>query len=299
MSRTTEQLNPASKGIDEKPIREILEIINTEDSKIAEAIRKELPQIEKAVEAIVNTVKSDGRVFLMGAGTSGRLCILEASEIPPTFGIDPEVIQGVIAGGLDALHGSVETAEDQSNKAWSDLQSRGFNQRDLLMALSASGSTPYVLGAVKAAKEIKAKTIGVACNKGTPLGELADISVELIVGPEVVAGSTRMKAGTAQKMVLNMMNTSAMAKLGLIHDGYMVGVQASNIKLMDRSTRIVSNIAEISYEEARKALEITKYDVRVALLYVMTGMTIDEARTALSDWRSVRDVLRKKGGNVE
>ena len=210
MSKGTEQRNIASKGIDERPTREILEIINREDEKISRAIYAQLSQIESAVGDIVATIKRGGSVYLVGAGSSGRLCVLEASEIPPTFGLSPDRIAAVIAGGVKAIYTSVEGAEDDSLNGVVEMEKLGLKESDLFIGVAASGSTPFVLGAVVKAKQLGVPTIGFSCNKGTPLSQLVDTAIEVVVGPEVVAGSTRMKAGTAQKMVLNMMTTTGL-----------------------------------------------------------------------------------------
>jgi len=294
MSRVTEFRNPASKGIDEKSIREILEIINAEDARIAEVIHDQLPSIEKAVEEIAATIKSGGCVYLAGAGSSGRLCVLEASEIPPTFGLPPERIKALIAGGMPAIVGSVEAAEDNQVKGGMDIEELGMNASDLVIGVAASGSTPYVLGVIEKAKEFGAFTVGVSCNSGTPLSRLADIAVEVVVGPEVVSGSTRMKAGTSQKMVLNMMTTTAMIRLGLVYDGWMVGVQASNSKLKERSRRIVAEITGTSEVESGEALQAAGWDVRVAVILLLTCLNPAEAGEALKT-RSLRQIIQQRG----
>ncbi|MCW4012916.1 MAG: N-acetylmuramic acid 6-phosphate etherase [Candidatus Bathyarchaeota archaeon] len=290
MTKITEERNPVSIGIDAKPIPEILEIINTLDKKIPEAIEVEIPRITKAAELVYSTLCQGGDVFLVGAGTSGRLCVLEASEIPPTFGLPPERIRGVIAGGERAIRFSVEAAEDDRVKAGEELLGLGLSQKDMVIGVTASGSTPFVLGAVEKAREIGAKTAGVSCNRDSLLSGLVDVGVEVVVGAEIVAGSTRMRAGTAQKMVLNMMTTAAMIKLGLVYDGYMVGVQASNSKLRERSKRMVSEITEASIETAAKALEVSSWDVRVALVHILTGLSVEEAKRRLGE-QGIREII--------
>ena len=290
MSKVTEQRNPASKGIDDKVIREILEIINSEDAKITTAINAQLPQIEEAVEKITATIKSGGNIFLVGAGSSGRLCVLEASEIPPTFGLSSDKIRAIIAGGVEALYTSVEAAEDDRENASNEIEKNGVNPSDLVIGVAASGSTPFVLGAIEKAQELGAQTVGLSCNQDTPLSKLVDTPIEVVVGPEIVAGSTRMKAGTAQKMVLNMMTTTAMMKLGLVYDGYMVGVQATNIKLKERSKKIVSEITGATLDEAENALISSNWDSRVASLVLLSHMTPEEAALELKT-RTLRQVL--------
>ena len=281
MTRITEQWNPVSKGIDEKPIPEILEIINTEDEKITKAIKSQLPRIAEAVEKIVSTISAGGNVYLVGAGTSGRLCVLEASEIPPTFGLSPDRIRAVIAGGVKAIYSSVEAAEDDRANAASEMERLGLSKHDLVIGVAASGSTPFVLGAVEKAKELGAETVGISCNPDAQLSKHVDTPIEVVPGPEIVSGSTRMKAGTTQKMVLNMMTTTAMMKLGLVYDGYMIGVQATNEKLKQRSTRIVSEITGASLEDAGKALMAVDWDVRAAIVTILTDSSPEEALAKL------------------
>lgn len=298
MSRVSERLNPRSRGIDAKTIAEVLEIINGEDSRVAGAVASQLAEVERAVELTVSTLRGGGRVFLVGAGTSGRLCVLEAAEIPPTYGLPSENFQAVISGGHEAVFRSVEAAEDEAEDAEEDLARLGLGGADLVVGVSASGFTPYVLGAVEYARSLGAPTVGVTNNEDTPLSGLVDVAIEAVVGPEVVAGSTRMKAGTSQKMVLNMMTTVAMVKLGLVHDGYMVGVQASNRKLVDRSIGMLTEITGVDRTEAENHLIAAEGDVRVAILLASTDMTPDEARLSLDGWVSLREILERRGSKT-
>ncbi len=298
MSRVTEKRNIASKGIDERPIREILDIINKEDQKITQAIHSQLSQIEVAVEEIVTAIKAGGSVYLVGAGSSGRLCVLEASEIPPTFGLPPDKISAVIAGGVKAIYSSVEAAEDDSLNGVLEMEKLGLKKNDIVIGVAASGSTPFVLGSIGKAQQLGVSTIGLSCNNGTPLSHLVDTAIEVVVGPEVVAGSTRMKAGTAQKMVLNMMTTTAMIRLGYVYDGFMVGVQSTNIKLKERSKRIVAEITGAPLKEAESSLEVAKWDVRVAILLTLTDMSPEEAVKELGT-HTLRQLLVTKGENVD
>ena len=293
MTRTTETVNPVSKGIDTKPLGEVLRIINSEDAMTAGAVSAQLPAIERAVEKVIDTIGRGGRVFMVGAGTSGRLCVLEAAEVPPTFGVSPGLFQGVVAGGVPALSGSVEAAEDDSEAALAELRRRGLRSLDLVLGVASSGGTPYTLGAVRYAREVGASTVGLSCNLDSELSQLVDAPIEVVVGSEAVAGSTRMKAGTAQKMVLNMITTAAMIRLGRVHDGYMVGVQASNTKLADRSRKTLSSLTGLSPLEAEKALKLAGGDLRVAIVMTRSGAGVDEAREALEGWVSVREVLRR------
>ena len=298
MSRVSERVNPRSRGIDAKTIAEVLEIINGEDSRVAGAVASQLAEVERAVELTVSTLRGSGRVFLVGAGTSGRLCVLEAAEIPPTYGLPSENFQAVIAGGHEAVFRSVEAAEDEAEDAEEDLTRLDLGKADLVVGVSASGFTPYVLGAVEYARSLGAHTVGVTNNEDTPLSGLVDVAIEAMVGPEVVAGSTRMKAGTSQKMVLNMISTAAMVKLGLVHDGYMVGVQASNRKLVDRSIEMLTEITGVDKTEAENHLNAAEGDVRVAILLASTDMTPDEARASLEGWVSLREILERRGAKT-
>lgn len=290
MTKITEERNPVSIGIEAKPISEILRIINDQDKKIPLIIDAEIPHIEKATELAYSTLRQGGNLFLVGAGTSGRLCVLEASEIPPTFGLPPERIRGVMAGGDKAIRFSVEAAEDDCLKAGEELLGLGLCQDDMVIGVTASGSTPFVLGAVEKASEIGAKTAGLSCNHDAVLSGIVDVGIEVVVGAEIVAGSTRMRAGTAQKMVLNMMTTAAIMKLGLVYDGYMVGVQATNSKLKERSKRMVSEITGASLETVSEALDAANWDVRVALVTILTGLSVEEAKRRLSE-QGIREII--------
>ncbi len=280
MKRKTESLNPRSKGIDGKPVEEVLRIMNSEDEKIPGVVEGQIPRIAEAVEAVVAAVRGGGRLFLVGAGTSGRIGVMEAAEIPPTFGLPQERIQAVMAGGPEAVFRSIEGAEDDEGAGGAALAKRNIGAGDVLVALTASGGTPFILGAMKRAREAGAKTIVVTCNPGAEASEAADVSIVLEVGPELVAGSTRLKAGTAQKMALNMITTAAMARLGLVYDGHMVGVQPTNLKLMRRAEGMVSEIAGVGAAEAGEALREAGGDVRAAVL-IASGLTREEAEEAL------------------
>jgi len=293
MTKTTEAVNPASRGIDAEPLGEVLRIISSEDSSTAGAVSAQLPVIERAVEKVIDTIRRGGKVFMVGAGTSGRFCVLEAAEVPPTFGVSTDLFQGVVAGGIPALSGSVEAAEDDPEAAKAELRRRGLGSLDLVLGVAASGSTPYTLGAVRYARQVGAATVGLSCNIGSELSRLVDTPIEVVVGSEVVAGSTRMKSGTAQKMVLNMVTTATMIRLGRVHDGYMVGVQASSAKLADRSRRTLSSLTGLAPMEAGKALKLAGGDLRVALVMTLAGAEEDKAREALEGWVSVREALRR------
>jgi len=256
--KTTESKNKNSEDIDMKDTESIVNIINQEDSSVAFAVKKELKNISKAADLIINAFNSKGRLFFIGAGTSGRLGIIQAAECPPTFGTDPELVQGIIAGGYDAVFKSKEGAEDKEEDGYNIVKEK-LQKNDVLVGISASGSTPYVLGALSYAK--KNKTISLSCNKDTEISKLADVSIEVIVGPEVITGSTRMKAGTAQKMVLDMLTTTAMIKTGKVTGNYMTSLKPSCNKLKDRSVRILSDIKGIEYEQAEEILKKNDYNL--------------------------------------
>ena len=279
----TEERNPRSIGIDEKSTEEILRIINAEDRRVPEAVAKAIPEIAEGVEAIVETVRAGGRVFFLGAGTSGRLGVLEASEIPPTFGVSPDLFGAIVSGGSGGVFDSVEASEDDGESGWGALVDNGFGESDLLVAISASGRTPFALGAMRGAKSLGARIVAITNNRGSAIGEIADVSIVADTGPEVVSGSTRMKAGTAQKLVLNMLTTAAMTRLGMVHDGYMIGVRASNMKLRGRAARIVGEIAGVTSEEALDALDESDFDLKVAVVMNRLGLTLDEAGKALAE----------------
>ena len=240
--------------LEKMSVRELLESINTEDQKIPLIVRKSIPEIEKLVEAIVSRMKKGGRLFYLGAGTSGRLGIVDASEIPPTFGLDHGYVIGLIAGGDGAIRKAVEMAEDNEELGWTDLQPYNPSQRDVVIGIAASGTTPYVIGALKRARENGIFTGAITCNTGTPLAEQADVAIEVITGPEFVTGSTRMKAGTAQKLVLNMITTSAMVRLGRVKGNKMVNMQLTNQKLIRRGTKMISDETGLDAETSKKLL---------------------------------------------
>ena len=279
----TEQPNPASAGIDAVPTEEMLRIINAEDRGVAEAVGREIPHIARGVDAIVKTFEAGGRLFYLGAGTSGRLGVLDASECPPTFSVPPEMVQGIIAGGENALSRATEVSEDDPALGAGDLSSRGFTGRDLLVGITASGRTPYVLGAVAAAKALGALTIGISCTPGSELACAVDIAITPVVGPEVIAGSTRMKAGTAQKLVLNMLSTGAFVRMGYVYGNLMVNVQPKNKKLVDRARRIVAGRGGVSYEHAAELLAAAGDNVRAAILMARAGCTRLDAERLLAE----------------
>lgn len=240
--------------LEKKSVGEILHDINTEDKKVAFAVEKAIPQIEKLVIEIVSRMRRGGRIFYMGAGTSGRLGVLDASEIPPTFGMDPSWVIGIIAGGDVALRNPVENAEDDTEQGWKDLQAFGINDRDTVIGIAASGTTPYVIGAIKTARAHGILTAAITSNPDAPISEAADIAIEMIVGPEYVTGSSRMKSGTGQKMICNMITTTVMIQMGRVKGNKMVNMQLSNAKLVDRGTRMVVEELGLPYDEAKRLL---------------------------------------------
>jgi N-acetylmuramic acid 6-phosphate etherase len=261
----TEQANPASAHIDKLSTEEMLRVIGMEDRKVAEAVAIEIPRIALAVEGIVAAFRNGGRLFYIGAGTSGRLGVLDASECPPTFNVLPDLVQGIIAGGEAALSRATETTEDDPAMGARDLEAHGFLPKDVLCGIAASGRTPYVLGATDEANRLNALTIGISCTPDSDLARRAKIAITPLTGPEVIAGSTRLKAGTATKMVLNMLTTGSFIRLGYVRGNLMVNVQPKNSKLLDRSKRIISETTGVSYEEAGRMLTEAGNSVRAAI----------------------------------
>ncbi|HET7626821.1 MAG TPA: N-acetylmuramic acid 6-phosphate etherase [Bacillales bacterium] len=277
---TTEQVSRKSQNLDLCEVGEIIELMNDEDKTVAKAVEKALPQIESAIKSIVDALRSGGRLFYVGAGTSGRLGILDASECPPTFGVSPLLVNGLIAGGEMALKHSIEDAEDDEDAGRAEILEE-VEEGDAVVGIAASGWTPYVIGAVTAAREKGAVTVGLSCNENTKLSECVQYPIEVPVGPEIVAGSTRLKAGTAQKMVLNMISTTSMIKLGKVYGNLMVNVQATNQKLRRRVVEIVKEVAGVSEEEAKAVAERAQGDARAALLMVMCDIDQERAAQAL------------------
>jgi N-acetylmuramic acid 6-phosphate etherase len=288
----TEQPNPASASIDTLPTEQALRIINAEDQKVAAAVEREIPAIARAVDAIVAALEKGGRLFYLGAGTSGRLGVLDASEIPPTFSAPPEMVQGIMAGGESALSRATETTEDDPAIGVRDLSARGFTANDVLVGIAASGRTPYVLGAVAEAKRLGAITVGICCTPDAELSRAVDFPIAPLVGPEIVAGSTRMKAGTAQKLVLNMLSTGTFVRLGYVYGNLMVNVQPKNKKLVDRAHRIIAQAAGVSPERAVELLAESGKCVRTAIVMGKGGVSREEAERRLNASRGrVRQAL--------
>jgi len=285
----TERSNPKSTDIDRKSTLEIVRIINNEDRKVPDMVARELGNIAKIVDIVVDTLRTGGRVFYVGAGTSGRLGVLDASEMPPTFGVPPSMFQGIIAGGSGALRRSIEAAEDNEGSATHELARRGFSRSDVLIGLSASGRAPFVVAAAKKAKRIGARVFGVTCNAKSSLSRVADRTVVLRVGPEIIAGSSRMKCGTAQKMILNMISTASMIKLGKVHGNIMIDLQPKSRKLRARAVRIICQIAEVKPDVAREMLRQSDGDIRCAIVMARHGVSR----------RRAKSLLGRAGGNPD
>ncbi|MFA7326147.1 MAG: N-acetylmuramic acid 6-phosphate etherase [Candidatus Kapaibacterium sp.] len=284
-SLSTEQNNPASSDIDIASTREIVEIINSQDKLVAESVQQELDNIATAVDGIVDRFKRGGRLFYFGAGTSGRLGVLDASECPPTFGSEPDLVQGRIAGGKDAMFVAQEGAEDDPHIGAEEVVMSGLKEYDICCGIAASGRTPYVLGAIQRANEIGCYTILVTTAGHTAIQEMgikADVIISPNVGPEVVAGSTRMKSGTAQKMVLNMLTTSAMIRMGKTYGNVMVDLKQTNAKLKERSQKIIMTICEVDYDTAAQLLEDSGHHVKTAIVMSLLNCSKEQAKDKLS-----------------
>ena len=277
----TEQENPRTRHISSLPTDEILRLINDEDAAVPGAVRRVLPEIARAVDGIVQRLEAAGRLFYIGTGTSGRLGVLDASECPPTFGVSADLVQAVIAGGYDACYRAVEASEDDEAAGAADLRGRGFTAADVLVGIAASGRTPYTAGAVEFARSIGALTIAVTCVPGSRIAEAVEISIAAVVGPEVIAGSTRMKAGTAQKLILNMLSTASMIRLGYVTGNRMTNVQTRNVKLRARALRILMAESGLDESKAGEILEAAAGDLPVALVMALANTTRPDAQHAL------------------
>jgi N-acetylmuramic acid 6-phosphate etherase len=277
----TEQQNPNTMQLDQLDSLAMLRVMNDEDQKVALAVRDALPQIAQAVEVIAGRLRQGGRLFYVGAGTSGRLGVLDAVECVPTFGTPPELVQGLIAGGEGAFVQAVEGAEDDTEQGGRDLQARALSAEDVVVGIAASGRTPYVIGALAYAEQIGAARIGIACNQPAPVLDAAEVAIPLLVGPEVLTGSTRLKAGTAQKLVLNMLSTATMVQLGKVYGNLMVDVKITNAKLADRARRIVQSMTGVSAETAQWLLDAAGGHVKLAIVMHVKDVDADEARRLL------------------
>lgn len=280
---TTESRNQNTIDIDKVSTLEMVRKINNEDKKVAEAVEAELPKIAEAIDGIVKGMHKGGRLIYIGAGTSGRLGVLDASECPPTYGVSEELVQGIIAGGKEAIFRAKEGAEDSKELAVEDLKFKNLNENDTVVGLAASGRTPYVIGGLNYANEIGALTVAVTCNADSEVSKAAKISIAPVVGPEVVTGSTRLKSGTAQKLVLNMLSTGVMIKLGKVYGNLMVDVRATNAKLVERAKKIVCEATGVQREEAEKILEETNFDVKLSIFMLLSKLNKDEAKTILEN----------------
>lgn len=293
----TEQENPRTKDLSSASTAQVVELMNSEDALVAPAVARVVGDVAKAVDAIVERLQSGGRLFYIGTGTSGRLGVLDASECPPTFGVSPELVQGVIAGGYDACYRAVEASEDDQDAGRVDLDSRGFTDKDALVGIAASGRTPYTVGAISYARSLGAFTIALTCVPGSPITKAAELSIVPVVGPEVLTGSTRLKAGTAQKLVLNMLSTATMVRLGYVSGNRMSNLQARNVKLRDRAERILQGELNLDQHAARTALADAGGDLRIALVMNKSGAARDQATQALqqANWKVDEAVRLLKG----
>lgn len=277
----TEQVNPRTTAIDTLATVEILRLINEEDKLVAEAVSREIERIAAATDAIVDCLRQGGRLFYVGTGTSGRLGVLDAAECPPTFGVPAEMVQAIIAGGYEACYRAVEAAEDDAGEGARAVAERGVTSRDAVVGLSASGRTPFTIGALRAARSLGAITIAIACNPNPEIARVADLTITPIVGPEVIAGSTRMKAGTAQKLVLNMISTTVMIRLGYTYGNLMSNLQLKNEKLRRRAVTILVSQTGLTQDDAWRLLEQTGWDLKTVLVMATARVTRDDAQRAL------------------
>ncbi|KAF3306361.1 N-acetylmuramic acid 6-phosphate etherase [Aerococcus sp. 150760007-1] len=274
---TTEKRHPNTMHLDQMSVGQVLELMNKEDQQVPEAIAEALGQIEAAVEMIIQTLKAGGRLIYFGAGTSGRLGVLDAAECVPTFGVSPDLVVGLIAGGDKAMVEAVEGAEDSLTLAEEDFKKLNLNANDTVVGIAASGRTPYVIGGLKYAQSVGAKTVSIACNKEAKISGYAQIPIEVDCGPEILTGSTRLKAGTAQKLILNMLSTVSMIGIGKVYQNLMVDVQATNEKLEERSKRIIMAATECTYEDAASYFEAANQNVKVAIVMILTNLDATEA----------------------
>jgi len=278
----SEQRNGTSKNLDRMPALEIVRLMNREDRKVAVAVGRDLPAIARAVDAIVDAMRKGGRLIYAGAGSSGRMAVLDAAECPPTFGTSPKLVQALIAGGRRAVTGAVEGAEDSLANAERDLREVKLTRRDVVVGITASGTTPYVLSALKYARKLGATTVAITVNPRTPVARLAKILIATEVGPEVLTGSTRLKAGTSQKMVLNMLTTAAMARLGHVYENLMIDVRPSNQKVSDRILRILAEATGKSLSASEHALRQSGHNLRLALVMLKLGVDVEAAKIKLT-----------------
>lgn len=287
MTSLTEQRNPSTTDIDSLSTLEIVQRMNAEDATVTTAVAQALPAVAQAVDLIVERLRAGGRLIYVGAGTSGRLGVLDAAECVPTFSVSPDLVQAVIAGGEAAFTHPIEGAEDSREQGRAALLAMNLTPNDVVVGIAASGRTPFVVAALQTAAEIGAGTVGVACNQPAAVLDAAEIKIAALTGPEVITGSTRLKAGTAQKLILNMLSTAAMIRLGKVYSNLMVDVHVSNDKLADRARRIVAEVTGISVEEAGALLQQTDHEVKTAIVVALLGIPSEEARARLSDAQGV------------
>ncbi len=279
---TTEGYHPDTTSLDLMSTSDIVKLMNEEDKKVPLAIAKVLPEIEQAITAVVHALKNGGRLFYVGAGTSGRIGLLDAVECPPTFSTSPKLVQAILAGGADAVMIAIEGAEDDLSLGEVELQKQQLTNRDVVIGIAASGRTPFVKGALIYAQQLGAKTISLVSNAHSVISQHADIAIEVITGPEILTGSTRLKAATAHKQILNMITTTTMIKLGKVYKNLMVDVHASNFKLRERAKQIVCEVTGVSYSQAENVLEQTNFQVKLAIVLLLTNTTIEEAAELLA-----------------
>ncbi|MGB9095494.1 N-acetylmuramic acid 6-phosphate etherase [Erwinia sp.] len=292
----SETRNAETMDLDNLSTLEMVTKFNQQDATVAEAVRLTLPEVAKAVDAAAASLSAGGRLIYLGAGTSGRLGVLDASECPPTFGVPHGLVVGLIAGGPGALLKAVEGAEDNEQLGISDLQALDLKPEDMVVGIAASGRTPYVIGALRYARQLGCHTAAISCNPGSPIAREAEIAISPVVGPEALTGSTRLKSGTAQKLVLNMISTGAMVRIGKVYQNLMVDMQATNIKLVDRACRMVCQATGCSAEEAEAALKQTQFEVKTAILMVLSGVAADEAKSLLMKHKGfLRAALQDRG----
>ncbi len=280
---TTESRNKNTVNIDKVSTLEMVKLINDEDKKVAEAVEIELPKIAEAIDGIVERIHKGGRLIYIGAGTSGRLGILDASECPPTYGVSEELVQGIIAGGKEAIFRAKEGAEDSKELAVEDLKNKSLSKNDIVVGLAASGRTPYVIGGLEYANRTGALTVSITCNADSEVSKAAKISIAPVVGAEVITGSTRLKSGTAQKLVLNMLSTGTMIKLGKVYGNLMIDVRATNEKLVERAKKIVCEATGVTREEAEKLLNKTDFDVKLSIFMILSKLEKEEAKRLLNE----------------
>ena len=279
---TTEGYHPDTANLDLMSTAEIVKLMNEEDKKIPQAIAKVLPAIEQAIMIVVQALKNGGRLFYVGAGTSGRIGLLDAVECPPTFSTSPKLVQAILAGGSEAVMIAIEGAEDDLSLGEAELKKQQLTNRDVVIGIAASGRTPFVKGALIYAQQQGAKTISLVSNAHAVISQYADIKIEVITGPEILTGSTRLKAATAHKQILNMITTASMIKLGKVYKNLMVDVHASNFKLRERAKQIVCEVTSVSYNQAESVLEQTNFQVKLAIVMLLTNTTIEEATELLA-----------------